>query len=291
MNTVQLECFMAVAETLNFGRAAQQLSMTQPAVTHQINSLENELKVRLFRRTTRRVELTHEGRIFIDDARSILESIGIAVKRFNDPANAGVMLLNIGFSAFSAVSNFSEALADVRKEYANFYPKFYISPINQLFYMLSEERLDCVVNFEGSRYAAERFKFTPVRTCHICCVFPESSPFFGRDSVTLHELEELPLIVVDPVFLPVQVDDVQQALVKNRDLSQFYYCGSVEEALSLVDAGFGTAIVVDYLAAASGKKMTVITDTPSFDVGVYYKGFDRSPMIKPFVKAITVDKK
>ncbi len=66
MNTFQLKCFLTVTETLNFARAAQLLNITQPAVTHQIRSLENELNVRLFKRTTRNVELTHEGQLFIN---------------------------------------------------------------------------------------------------------------------------------------------------------------------------------------------------------------------------------
>ena len=53
MNTIQLECFLAVSENLNFARAAEQLHITQPAVTHQIHSLETELNTRLFVRTTR----------------------------------------------------------------------------------------------------------------------------------------------------------------------------------------------------------------------------------------------
>ena len=60
MNTVQLECFLAVADNLSFARAAEQLHITQPAVTHQISSLENELNVKLFRRTTRTVALTKD---------------------------------------------------------------------------------------------------------------------------------------------------------------------------------------------------------------------------------------
>ena len=59
MNTFQLSCFLAVAETLSFARAAEQLNITQPAVTHQIHSLETELNVKLFVRTTRTVNLTH----------------------------------------------------------------------------------------------------------------------------------------------------------------------------------------------------------------------------------------
>lgn len=48
MNTTQLLCFLTVAETLNFARAAEQLHVTQPAVTQQIHSLETELNLHLF---------------------------------------------------------------------------------------------------------------------------------------------------------------------------------------------------------------------------------------------------
>ncbi len=64
MNTMQLECFLAVADNLSFARAAEQLHVTQPAITHQINSLENELHAKLVRRTTRIVELTPDGQNF-----------------------------------------------------------------------------------------------------------------------------------------------------------------------------------------------------------------------------------
>ncbi len=55
MNTFQLTCFLTLSETLNFAKTAEQLSVTQPAVTHQIQSLEAELGVRLFTRSTRSV--------------------------------------------------------------------------------------------------------------------------------------------------------------------------------------------------------------------------------------------
>ena len=71
MNTAQIRCFLAVADTLNFARAAEQLHLTQPAVTHQIQTLEQELGVKLFARTTRTVRLTEEGGLFLADARGL----------------------------------------------------------------------------------------------------------------------------------------------------------------------------------------------------------------------------
>ena len=68
MNTTQLECFLAVAEHLNFSRASEELKMTQPAVSHQIRTLEEELGVKLFMRTSKNVSLTSEGIRFLPDA-------------------------------------------------------------------------------------------------------------------------------------------------------------------------------------------------------------------------------
>ena len=68
MNTIQLECFLAVARNLSFSKAAREVKITQPAVSHQIRSLEEELGVNLFRRTSKSVSLTQEGRRFFPDA-------------------------------------------------------------------------------------------------------------------------------------------------------------------------------------------------------------------------------
>ena len=60
---------MAVSNFLNFSRAAEQLRITQPAVSHQINTLEDELGVKLFYRTSKRVRLTQAGHLFSQYAR------------------------------------------------------------------------------------------------------------------------------------------------------------------------------------------------------------------------------
>ncbi len=85
MNTFQLNCFLAVCGSLNFARAAEQLGITQPAVTHQIHTLEDELDVKLFNRSTRSVQLTPEGILFINDAREILGISMRAKRRFQNP--------------------------------------------------------------------------------------------------------------------------------------------------------------------------------------------------------------
>ncbi|MGV0744239.1 LysR substrate-binding domain-containing protein [Mycolicibacterium sp. XJ870] len=98
----RLSCFIAVAEELHFGRAAERLHMTQPPLSRQIQQLENELGVHLIDRTTRSVTLTPAGVAFLPDARRILQlAEGAALNVRRVPAgDLGTVV--IGFTAASA---------------------------------------------------------------------------------------------------------------------------------------------------------------------------------------------
>ena len=75
MNDRQLLCFLTVSRTLNFTTAARELYCTQPALSYQIRSLEKELDLALFERSTTRVALTEAGRAFVPQAEGIYRSI------------------------------------------------------------------------------------------------------------------------------------------------------------------------------------------------------------------------
>src|SRR5438045_3730613 len=93
MELRHLRYFVAVAEELNFRRAGERLRLAQPALSSQIKSLEDELKLRLLERTTRSVKLTHAGRVLLDEARAVLSAAAQAEQRAR---GAGQGLVGMG---------------------------------------------------------------------------------------------------------------------------------------------------------------------------------------------------
>jgi DNA-binding transcriptional LysR family regulator len=93
----RLRYFVAVAETLHFGRAALRLNMSQPPLSRQIQQLEAELGVILFRRSKRRVELTQAGEHLLVEARRLLADAGLLGERVRRVASGEVGQLALGF--------------------------------------------------------------------------------------------------------------------------------------------------------------------------------------------------
>ncbi|MFC0112436.1 LysR family transcriptional regulator [Kibdelosporangium aridum] len=86
LETRELEYFVAVAEELHFGRAAQRLGIAQPPLSRAVSRLERRLGVRLLARTSRRVELTAAGRVFLDECRNLVRGLDLAVRRTQQAA-------------------------------------------------------------------------------------------------------------------------------------------------------------------------------------------------------------
>jgi len=101
---VQLECFVAVAEELHFGAAAERMRMTQPPLSRQIQLIERELDTMLFLRTSRSVQLTTAGKTLLPNARRILDLVSKAAVDVRRVAAGASGTLNISYTATAAQS-------------------------------------------------------------------------------------------------------------------------------------------------------------------------------------------
>jgi DNA-binding transcriptional LysR family regulator len=99
MELRHLRYFIAVAEELHFGRAAQVLGISQPPLSQQIQALEHEVGARLFERTNRRVELSEAGRLFLHEARLVLAQVDKAADVARRAQLGELGELKIGFTS------------------------------------------------------------------------------------------------------------------------------------------------------------------------------------------------
>ncbi|MGC3873515.1 LysR family transcriptional regulator [Halomonas sp. GXIMD04776] len=103
----QLQCFVAVAEELNFRRAAERLHMSQPPLSRQVRSLETLLGIALFERDTHRVALTPTGKHFVDEAHRLLVGLSEAVASLRDSAGQRQESIRLGLTSVMDFSQFT----------------------------------------------------------------------------------------------------------------------------------------------------------------------------------------
>ena len=285
MNTVQLHCFMTVAETLNFARAAEQLNITQPSVSHQINSLEAELGVKLFRRTTRTVELTQEGRIFLNDAKNILSISQQAVDRFKSPVAEDRQDFVIGCHDSSELYIFPDVLREMKQNHPNLNPQFRVIPFQHLHQYLAEENIDVVVAFQKYSATRNNEKYIELMKIPAVCVMPASHPLAEAECLSADDLHDERMILFEHQKCADEIGRVQAQLMGTKSTSDFYFCDSFDAALNMVRAEFGIAVLPKLPILNSIDLCIVPLEgfTP-LSYGIYYKEPIRKPTIKQFLK-------
>ncbi|HFX1123483.1 TPA: LysR substrate-binding domain-containing protein [Pseudomonas aeruginosa] len=142
MELRHLRYFIAVAEELHFGRAAERLGISQPPLSQQIQALEEEIGARLFERTNRRVELTGAGRLFLDESRQVLAQVDKAVLLARRAHLGELGELKIGFTSSAPfTSTIPSSIHAFRKAYPDVHLDLQEMSSRQVLKALLEESL------------------------------------------------------------------------------------------------------------------------------------------------------
>lgn len=142
MELRHLRYFIAVAEELHFGRAAERLGISQPPLSQQIQALEEEIGARLFERTNRRVELIDAGRLFLDESRQVLAQVDKAVLLARRAHLGELGELKIGFTSSAPfTSTIPSSIHAFRKAYPDVHLDLQEMSSRQVLKALLEESL------------------------------------------------------------------------------------------------------------------------------------------------------
>ena len=117
MDARSLACFLAVADTLHFGKAADRVFLSQPALSARIRALEDEIGTTLFERDRRRVVLTAAGEAFLGPARSAAEQLALARSAALQASRGEMGTLRIGFTVIAIHGALPATLRDYRRRF------------------------------------------------------------------------------------------------------------------------------------------------------------------------------
>lgn len=289
MEIRQLKYFLAVAEELNFGRAATRLHISQPPLTRQIQQLEEELGVQLFVRTPKGVELTTAGSLFLEDAANILSLMQRATER-TQLANGGHLgRIDVGIFGSAMLNIIPRLLLTFRNLYPNVVIALHNLNKTQQVEALREKRL--TIGFNRIIPPANDIVIERVLTERILVAINRSHKFAYLREIPVADIADQPLIVFPNISRPSFADDVI-ALCHNEGF-QPQIVQEVEDvvtAVALVSSGFGVSMVPE--SGANLKLPGVVyrplkkVPTPSIDLSCVYRKDDQSPILRAFLDII-----
>ncbi|MDO4944290.1 MAG: LysR family transcriptional regulator [Ruminococcus sp.] len=283
MNTVQLECFLAVAEYLNFSRAAEAVNITQPAVSHQISSLEDELGVKLFVRTNKNVYLTPEGAQFINDADSIMKIAMGAKHRLIDNKKYERIRLGIGCHSFDELEITHNVLSGLREFYPNVYPDIRNVPFKSIDNLLADDTIQVMFSLKSGN-SKNGVIYRELCRCPVVCLCRSDNELAQKHSLKLNELRGC-AVLNEKLKSHESLLKYQGMIASRSDSSQLYFASGTDSCHTLVKAGFGYTIApLMPVRYSDGLIRVPISDIEPLSFGVYLRNFQDDPILKKFVE-------
>ncbi|SNT35302.1 transcriptional regulator, LysR family [Noviherbaspirillum humi] len=240
LQTDEILAFLAVAEKSSFKAAAEELFVSQPALSRRIERLESALGSQLFERTTRRVSLTQAGRQFLPHAQAAMEELELAIRGISETSiqRGGMVTL----ACVPTVAN--HLVPSVLKEFAAKFPKARVKVIDEGAAQVLESVVagiaDFGINFIGAQESD--IEFEGVYQENFVLAVPRRHSLARQASVSWDELAEESFISVGGTSGNRTLIDHALAKLKKRPAIR-YEANHIAGAMGLVAAGLGVAAV------------------------------------------------
>ena len=234
--------FRAVAEELHFGRAAARLCIAQPALSRQIQQLEEEIGTALLRRTQRRVELLAAGKVFLERTNLILEEVERAVVDARRTGEGQFGRLSVGFIHSSTYGLLPSIIERFRHLYPDIELELHEMPISEQHVALTRGVID--IGLLRPQPSPAELEIQPVLEDPFLVAVQHTHRFAARDAISLKELEGEPMIMFprrgSPLFHARITAMCAAAGVTPRVVQQ---ATQLHTVAGLVGAGIGLAII------------------------------------------------
>src|SRR6266849_806693 len=243
MELRHLRYFLAVGEALNFTKAAAQLRVAQPALSRQVQDLEDEIGVDLMKRSPRGVTLTAEGKLFLEEVRELLKRADESVEKVRALARGEYGELHIGYAPTPTVEILPPALAALQKAVPRVKVLLHDLSSDELIAGLQNATLELAIMVEPIGEQTAGIQYELLRTYPLCVAMTATHPFARLKSVSLDKLAAEPLVGLRRKDYPEYNRILDRLFAPVRATPRFAVeCDSASSLITEVEAGRGVAL-------------------------------------------------
>lgn len=281
-----LRYFLETAREENMTRAAERLFISQPTMSKQLKELENELGVKLFRRSNYNIKLTEAGMLLRERAEDILSLVDKTLEEFKSLDNLNSGDIYVGAPESEAMEQFALVVSDLQKRYPGIRCNIYSGNMQDVCEKLDKGLLDfaIVMNYVDLK----KYNYLPMQTEDIWgVILRRDDPLAENEAFTISMLKELPLICsrqwVDyelPQWFGSDTNDVNITATYNLP-----YNGAV-----MAKAGIGYAMMLDKLVQTDENSELIfrpLLDVPKAEMYIIWRKYQTfTPVSQLLVKAL-----
>ena len=255
MELRHLRYFVAVAEALNFTKAAARLRLAQPALSRQVSDLEEELGVDLLKRTSHGVRLTAEGKLFLEDAQKILKHADESILRVRALARGETGELQVGYLPPLDLHILPRALAEFRKTTPGVKVVLHDLGSDELCSELRDGTLHLALMMQPTDDLTAGIEFEEVGRYPFFVAMASGHPLSGAKAISVEALAKQPLVVLgrrrnsefhrilNRIFAPLRPNIATES-------------DSMNSLITEINAGKCVAVVSEAFKEAVGKRLS-----------------------------------
>jgi DNA-binding transcriptional LysR family regulator len=285
MDFRQMRYFIAVAEDKHFGRAAIRLNIAQQPLSLAISRLEERLGVKLLTRTTRSVELTRAGQVYLHEARLALAQLERATNAARASARLEQGLLRIGYPGGTLHGLPQNAVRGFLEAFPGTEIALRVLAEPELIPAVLNENLDVAVTILPVEN--EDLRQQLILTEPLLLAVPDSHVLAARSKIVLKDVKH-ETIVAYPRALKPGFHDLMIQMFAQAGFSPVFTQEAVSEegALDLVAAGLGLALVTQHQQTKVCKGVTFknVQERPKLDLGVVWRVNKETQLLLSFVE-------
>lgn len=288
MELRHLRYFIGVADAGGFSAAAERLHTVQPSLSRQIHDLEKEIGTSLFDRSTRHIQLTPAGKVFLNEARLTLAQAERAVDSAREAARSQLGQLTLGFDYGLEAEHLAQTSGPQERLLEPYCQEIQSRPSPMLMQEIRERRLDAAFILLPEK--TDGLEIYSLRRDPLLAVMPKEHPLAQRDALKVEELADETFVFADHSLAPVLNKAEQDCLAAhNVQPKVSHEAESLMMALSLVNFLGAVSLLPQYSTRAFPKGVVAIPlvdDEVRLEIGVAWHPENRSAALTAFLTKV-----